>query len=152
MAGKTWFRIRSGLLAYGFIAAAATAHVQLAQLRSFPFAMTLGFYVVCAVMLLAIPLMLVAVIGFQAVNPFSDKMWTRPTHQSNPFRFGNPLLFFHFAGYFFGAAGLGVLVSALWNGLPALLGGLEGMVGAFTTLVGVRWAMHVYRFKMAPVS
>ena len=112
-------------------------------------------WMIGAMMLLAIlviPLMLQAIIAIQYVNPFSDKTWTRPTHESNPFHFGNPLLFFHFGAYLGGAGSMGTLLSAIWNGLPALLGGLAGILGAFSVLLGVHLAMRLFRSKMAAAA
>lgn len=97
---------------------------------------------------LFLPLGLLFVIGIQSVNPFSDDVWTRPTHHSNPLHLGNPLLFFHFFAFFVGASGLGVVVSSLWNGLPAALHGILGLWGSSMILVGIRLCMRVFQHKL----
>lgn len=106
-----------------------------------------GIFAIAGVLLM--PVMLLAIIGLQALNPWSDDLWTRPTHRSNPFRLGNPLLLFHFAAYFAAASGLGVLVSSLWHGLYAAAYGALGILGAASVLVGVRLCMRVFKHKMA---
>jgi hypothetical protein len=104
--------------------------------------------VVGIVATLVIPFMLLFIIGLQAANPLSDKVWTPPDHRSNPFRFSNPLFFFHFAAFCVGAAGIGALVSVIWNGLIVLLYGGQLILAAVMLLVGVRWCMRVFSHKM----
>lgn len=147
--GRLWFRIRIGLIAVTFVMGLFSAREEISELEQLPAsalrftAMHLGFGI------LLMPLMLLFVIGIQATNPLSDKTWTRPTHSSNPLRLGNPLLFFHFAAYVFGASGLGVAVSALWNGPYAAAIGLLLIAGAGSVLAGLRLSMWVFKDKMA---
>jgi hypothetical protein len=147
-----WFKVRLGFHVFGLAGGALFAHQGVAELaRLEPW--ELGFLAILSgVAVLLMPFMLVMVLSIQAVNPLSDAAWTRPTHASNPFRLGNPLLFFHFAGYLAGAQGLGFLLSALWNGVYAAAIGVFMLLGAVATLAGVRLSMWVFRSKLADES
>ncbi len=144
-----WFKIRLGVYALGLVSGVPTAHQEVSELAKFePWG--LAFLAIpCGVATLLMPLMLLFVISIQAVNPWSDEKWLRPTHGCNPFRLGNPLLFFHFGAYWFGAIGIGFLLSALWNGVYAVALGVFMLLGAVATLAGVRLSMLVFKSKMA---
>jgi hypothetical protein len=149
MTGETWFRIRLGLLVLAFVVALGNPAREFDTLWAMPVWMVWIVVVAAALGVLAIPLMLLWVIGLQAANPGSDKQWARPTHQADPFRLGNPLLFFHFFAFVLAACALGALVSALWRGLPALCAGLTWGAAAVSTLAGVRLAMRTFKHKLA---
>lgn len=51
------------------------------------------------------PFMVVAVVGFQVINPYTDPVWKRPTHSSNPFRLRNPLYAAHISNVLYDGAG-----------------------------------------------
>jgi len=95
------------------------------------------------------PFIVAAVISFQSINPFSSKVRARPSHGSNPFRFGNPLLFFHFASFVIILHGVGMGLTSLVGGVARLLQGLCAIVGGFACLAGVQLAMRWCRHKMA---
>ncbi len=99
MSGKTWFRIRLILLVLWFLAGLLVPNPQIEELSTASGMDRIFLFVVLAVAAVVVPFMILAVLAFQAINPFSDKVWTRPTHHSNPFRLGNPLLPFHFGVY-----------------------------------------------------
>lgn len=149
MASRTWFRIRLGLMAFAFVASPAALTLKVSQFSDMSSGMVwLAFIASVLLSILAMPVLLLLIFAFQAANPYSDKTWHRPTHQSNPLHFGNPLLFFHFGAYAIGAGSLGILISAIWNGLPALLGGLAGIVGAFSVMLGRCLAMRIFKNKL----
>ncbi len=149
MTGKAWFRIRLGLMAFAFVASIAVPPPKASQFGNMSSRMAwIAFLASVLLSILALPVMLQLVFALQAVNPHSDKVWSRPTHQSNPFHIGNPLLFFHFGAYVIGTGSLGILISAIWNGLPALLGGLAGIVGASSVMLGVRVGIRVFKSKL----
>ena len=148
MSGHTWLRIRLGFMALVFLAGLFVPAEQFEELRSRPNRTLATVGVFKVVSLSFIPLMLLLVIGIQAVNPFSDDKWTVPTHRSNPLRLGNPLLFFHFGAFIGGASGLGMLVSSLWNGLFVAAFGAVVVLGSIMSLVGVRLCSRVFKHKM----
>jgi len=89
-----WFRIRRGVMVVVFLYVLLMSFVPVDHAAT----PTWGWKTSATwlLFLALIPLGLLVVIGVQAVNPLSDVKWTIPTQRSNPFHFGNPLLFFHF--------------------------------------------------------
>lgn len=149
MTGGSWFKIRVALMILSFASSMVlpppVEFAELVRLPSF-IAWIAGGMIVLGLLLM--PFLLQLIFAIQSVNPLSKTTWTVPTHQSNPFQFGNPLLFFHFAAYLFGACGLGMLFASLWWGLPALLDGLTRIVAAFSVLLGVRLAMRLFKSRI----
>ena len=152
MSEKTWFRIRISLFVFSFAAALFVPNPQIEELSTASGMDRIFLFAALAVIAVVIPFMVLAVLAFQAINPFSDKTWKLPTHHSNPFRLGNPLLFFHFAVYLGAAAGLGTVISSVWRGLFAAILGLILLVYSLSVLIGVRLTMRVFRYKMAAES
>ena len=157
MKGKTWFQVRLVLMAFAFVSLLAIPSGQFTpgqftELAEMPSWRVWVSGAMMIIFIFTMPMILQVIFAIQYVNPLSDKTWTRPTHESNPFHLGNPLLFFHFVAYVFGAGSMGTLLSAIWNGLPALLGGLAGILGAFSVLLGVHLAMRLFRSKMAAAA
>ena len=153
MTPQTWIRIRAILLGLSVIAGGLAFLMP----DTFPYsdlppsmAWIFGGFILLSLVLA--PFMLAAVILFQAINPFSDKVWTRPSHYCNPFRLGNPLLFFHFASFMFMAAGLGMSLTSFMGGIRQLLEGVYTILGGFAFLAGVHLAMRWCKHKMEPVS
>ncbi len=149
MSGKTWFKIRIVLFVLNFAGALFVPNPQIEE-----FSRTSGmdrifisaFLVFGAVLL---PFMLLFILAIQVINPLSDKIWARPNHYCNPFRLGNPLLFFHFAAHLFAVIGLGIIISSLWRGLFTAIYGLLIVVYALSMLIGVRLAIRVFKRKIA---
>ncbi len=90
------------------------------------------------------------IIGFQAYNPVSAKVWLRPDWKLNPFSLSQPLQFFHFSGWY-------MLASSLQLMPAAIKGNEESMYLAASTasfglgmLVGVRLSVLIYRRKFDP--
>jgi hypothetical protein len=102
------------------------------------------------VMLLVLPFILAVLILFQSFNPMSDDVWERPHHRANPLRFGNPLLFFHFAGWCVFASGAGMVLRSVTGELGFLFHGLFGIAAGGSILAGVRLGMRWCPKKMAP--
>jgi len=152
MTGDTWLRFRLGLITLSFVVAIFAPVEQPDALMSSPTWVHVVEAVFLVVSLALIPVMLLFVISLQAANPFSDAKWTPPTHRSNPFRWGNPLLFFHFAAFLSGAHGSGLLVSSPWKGPIVAAYGAVVLFGAFMLLVGVRLCMRVFKSKMESIA
>ena len=75
-------------------------------------------------------------------------LWVRPTHATNPFSFfGPPLGFFHFAGFVTIAAGLGLLVGAVFSGILAVLAGALFVAFGGAILVGLYFGMACCKNK-----
>jgi hypothetical protein len=53
------------------------------------------------------------VIGIQAVNPWSAKVWLRSSWPANPLSLRQPCQFFHLGAWYFMASGLGALIGRL---------------------------------------
>ncbi len=91
-------------------------------------------------------LALLSVIGFQAINPFSKKVWLEPSWDINPFTLSQPLVVFHFLAYI-------VTVQALVNLVVSIIKGdlyefsLIGCVAGLSILSGVRLVRIVFRRK-----
>ena len=114
--------------------------------ESIPLALGMGLVIVPIVL---IPLGLLLVIGVQYINPFQDKQWTAPSMDSNFLNFKNPVHFFHAGGYFFAAAGLGMIVGAFYQGASNVIFGFGLLSGSIGLLLGVKLCVKVYRKKFA---
>jgi hypothetical protein len=149
MRSTIWFRIRLAIIAVAAVLALVVPTDQYNELRRFPTEGLILLAAFGAVILLFIPLGLLFVIGIQSVNPYSDAMWSKPTHDANPFRLRNPLLFFHFAAYVTLAVGVSLVLSSIWRGWFALAHGLLMLLGALMILAGVKLSTRVFRHKMS---
>ncbi|MGF1863747.1 hypothetical protein L4D15_00535 [Enterovibrio norvegicus] len=89
------------------------------------------------------------IIGAQAFNPMSAKVWLRPAWKYNPFSLNQPLQFFHFCGWFMLAGSLPYLPAALEGDEESVF--LATMPAAFGLglLVSVRLSVLIYRRKFA---
>ena len=92
-----------------------------------------------------------SVIGFQAVNPFSDKVWIEPSWDINPFTLSQPLVCFDFLVWF-------VIVQALVHLIVSIIQGdlyglsLLGMAVGLSGLLAVRLARILFRHKFREKS
>ncbi len=148
MGGKEWFRIRLVLFVISFVFALFICDTQIEHLSTTSGTDRIILSAVLASVAVFIPFVLLCILTVQTVNPFSDRLWARPNHQSNPFRLGNPLLFFHFAAYLGAAAGSGIILSSLWRGSCAAIFGLITLAYSLSLLIGVRLVMKVFKHKM----
>lgn len=102
----------------------------------------------CAVVLGAVPLMLLAVIAFQAFISRSASTWKRPSWYINPFLINEPLQFFHLAAFAFiagGVVGIATLPFRSVSVAPLAVWLLSIGVGAW---LGVQLSMKVCHKKM----
>ncbi len=152
MGRNKWLKIRLILFAVSFGSALFVADPQIEELSRTAGMDRIILCVILSLVGVCIPFVLVCVLTIQTINPLSDRLWARPTHKSNPFHLGNPLLFFHFAAYFFAAAGLGIIISSLWRGPCAAICGLITVVYSLSLLIGVRLVMKVFEHKMEKES
>ena len=89
------------------------------------------------------------IIGLQAFNPMSAKVWLRPAWKHNPFNLKQPLQFFHFLGWFMLAGSLPDLLSAIegeGNVESMLIAAMQTSFG-LGMLLGVRVSALIYRRK-----
>jgi hypothetical protein len=91
--------------------------------------------------------LLLAVTGIQAWNPWSAPEWARPGWSSSPFDPGQPLAWFHLGGWFFIASSIGLLLSARPEQVLPAFAFLGVGLGA---LAGVRVAEVIFRRKFKP--
>lgn len=152
MTGTTWYRIRIALIVAAFattlFARLFVPFEQIEEMKLFSPFQFVVMGVVALIGVLLMPLMVLFVVGIQAVNPASDPKWALPTHQSNPFRLSNPLLGFHFAAFVFLACGIALIFSSLWNGWFAIAEGVFTIVGAIMMLIGIRLCVRVFKHKI----
>lgn len=89
------------------------------------------------------------IIGIQAFNPMSAKVWFRPAWRYNPFSVKQPLQFFHFGGWFMLSGSLPYIPSALEGNEESMF--LAAMPASFGLgmLFGVRLSVLIYRRKFA---
>jgi uncharacterized membrane protein len=73
----------------------------------------------CLVTLAFTPLAVLLLVAVQAVNPYSAKVWRKPSWQVNPFLFKDPLQFFHLAAYHFMVAGIVGCLTLFYRGKEA---------------------------------
>lgn len=91
---------------------------------------------------------LLFVIGVQRINPLSAKLWRYPKWSINPFQMREPLQFFHFAGYFMLASGVGTALHQIFVGSTLHAGDCLSLIFGLGTLCGVRVCTVVYKNKM----
>jgi hypothetical protein len=153
MTGEHWYRFRLATYVFAFLAAVATPFFVPREPLDFMAAQPpwmLAELIAGAFVLMAtFPLMALFVVGIQAINPWSDRVWSMPTLRSNPFNSGNPLTGLHDAVYVVGVGGLGVLVSSLWNGLVCAAVGVLQIFGAAMIFVAVRLCRRVFHHKFS---
>ncbi|QDU14357.1 Glyoxalase-like domain protein [Gimesia maris] len=145
-----WTRFRSILLILAAIAGSLSfLNYQSEPMNGSSVLDVYFFYFALLVSLLFWPVMVVAVVGFQAINPYSDPVWTRPTHSCNPFRLKNPLCIAHFLMYFVMAQGAGALVTAILGGWLQSLMGIGMIIGGLEGLWALELVMKRFPEKMA---
>ena len=145
-----WTRFRSVLLILAAIAGSLSfLNYHSGPMNGGPVLDVCFFYFALLVSFLFWPVMVVAVVGFQTINPYSDPVWTRPTHSCNPFRLKNPLCIAHFLMYFVMAQGAGTLVTAILGGWLQLLMGIGMIIGGLEGLWALELVMKRFPEKMA---
>lgn len=146
-----WTRFRTMLLILAAIVGGLSCLSQQAEpIRETPFP---EFYFYGFGMLISFlfwPFMVVMVVGFQTINPYTDPVWARPTHHGNPFRLKNPLQVVHFVMYFMMAQGVGALATSIIGGWLQLLMGVGMIIGGLEGLWGLELVMKWFPERMAP--
>jgi hypothetical protein len=102
----------------------------------------------CPILLLACPIMILFVVGLQAVNRRSAPVWRRPSWSLNPFQPKEPLQFFHLGAFHFIAGGMVGLAAALFRGPTGVPLAVSLIAIGCGTWLGVRLCMVVFRRKM----
>jgi hypothetical protein len=110
------------------------------------------FLVIAGLVWLIIPFAMQLLFAILANTRFTDAVWTRPTHESNPFHCGNPLLFFHFIAYVFIAVNLGAILSSPWSGVVGAVLGVHGVIDSLLILFGVHLGMRWFKHKMSAAT
>ena len=93
----------------------------------------------------------ILIASFLVIQPqifFSKKknlLWKKPNWRDNFILKNQPLLFFHFGGYFFISGGFGFLLYSIVNKLPLLSVGLFFILSGLCTLLNVKIAQLIYR-------
>lgn len=150
MTGTTWLRIRIVLIGVVFVASLFPPLDDLQTWRDLPQGMFPVMLVFILLGLALIPFGVVFVIAIQAVSPWSDAVWTRPTHRSNPLHLGNPLLFFHFGAYLVLAAAAGTMIAGIRHGWLVFAQGLLTLAAAAMIRLGVALCMRIFKTKFEP--
>lgn len=94
------------------------------------------------------PVGLLFVLGIQVVNPWSAKIWRRPSWMLNPFNFREPLQFFHLGAYVCLAQGIVTLARVAYSSTSFYVEALLPLVMGFGILAGVQIATVVFRSKV----
>lgn len=94
---------------------------------------------------------LVLIFAIQAVNPWSAKVWTRPSWTANPFSFKQPLQCFHLVAFATLAQGVGVITHLLVVQFPFYVEAVLPIVAGSGILLGLQFTMLVFRSKIEPV-
>ena len=152
MAGEHWLHFRLATYLFAFAVSVATPFFVpqelLQSIESLPPWMLVAIFIGLLLLLAAFPLMCLFVVGIQAINPWSDRVWSRPTLRSRPFNTGNPLLAIHDASFVVAAGGVGLLVSSPWNGLIFAAAGMLQLFGGAMLRISLRLCLHVFRSKL----
>lgn len=101
-----------------------------------------------AVIFVFCPLGLLFVFAIQAINPWSSKVWRRPSWSLNPFNFREPLQFFHLAAYVCLAQGVVTVARVAYSSTPFYVEALLPLMMGLGTLAGVNIALVVFRSKV----
>ncbi len=95
---------------------------------------------------------LMILIGIQAVNPRSAASWEYPKWNKSFLDFSNPLRFFHFGAWYFAAVAVGATTGWLARGVENLWLVSSASGAAAGTWLGVNAAWRAYKWKRLPAS
>ena len=137
---NAWSYVRATLVAAGFLGGLFGTG------RSVDFGMPMA-YIAAAAFVFGIVGMLF-VIGIQAMNSRSATVWSYPRWALNPFSMRQPLQFFHFAGYFVLAAGVGALLRSVFVGRTLIAEPVAFAFWGAGILAGVWCCTRAFRRKM----
>jgi uncharacterized membrane protein len=74
----------------------------------------------CLVTLVFTPVATLLLVAVQAVNPYSAKVWRKPSWQANPFVFKEPLQFIHLVAYCSIASGIVACLTLFYRARDAV--------------------------------
>ncbi len=94
-----------------------------------------------------IPLGLLFVIGIQAVNPLSAKVWRKPDWNLNPFNLRDPVQFFYFGAFLMLAQGIVTLCRFPFSNASFYPESLIPLVMGVGMLLSVQIIMFAFRSK-----
>ncbi|HUO44928.1 MAG TPA: hypothetical protein VMT94_08495 [Burkholderiales bacterium] len=100
-----------------------------------------------AIIFLFIPIGLLFVIGIQAINPMSAKVWHKPNWNLNPMNFKDPVQFFHLGAYVMLAQGIVTLCRISFSNVLFYPEALLPIVMGVGMLFGIQIVMLVFRKK-----
>ena len=100
-----------------------------------------------ALIFLLIPVALVFMIGIQAINPMSAKVWRKPNWNLNPINFKDPVQFFHLGAYVMLAQGIVTLCRILFAKVPFYPEALLPAAMGVGMLLGIQIVMLTFRKK-----
>ncbi|MCP4607903.1 MAG: hypothetical protein GY845_04215 [Planctomycetes bacterium] len=100
-----------------------------------------------AIIFVFIPFGLLFVIGIQAFNPLSVKVWKKPNWNLNPMNFRDPVQFFHFAAYLMLAQGFITILRLPFSNNVFHPGVLIPLVMGVGLLIGVQMITLIFKSK-----
>jgi hypothetical protein len=139
---KTWLYVRLAVVAFGAASGPTILNPQAVAESNVD-------WLACLAILAFTPVALLFVVGIQAVNPYSAKIWTRPSWYANPFNLRQPLQFFHPSAFFFMAGGVAAIPALPWAGVSAAPLAFILLTCGVGALLGVCLCVVTFRSKIA---
>ena len=140
--GGVWLSVRLGLLGVTCLSNALLAEPMAPAPDG-----AVGALVQGGAVCLVAAVMLMILIGIQAVNPRSATSWEYPAWTESFLDFSGPLRFFHFGAWYFAAAAAGALLGWLTRGVENLWLVSTASGAAIGTWLGVYVAWRLCKSK-----
>lgn len=105
-------------------------------------------WAVLPIVLILVPFGLLFVVGVQYANPRSAPVWRYPEWRVNPFKFSEPLQFFHLAAFIGLAQGVGTLIHLAITQTAIFPEALMALAIGVGMLLGVKLCAVAFRKKM----
>lgn len=137
---NVWSYVRIGLILVSVIAA-FFAPLEPQAVPPNGWGALLAIFIFC-------PIGIVIVLGMQAANPMSARVWRRPSWSLNPFNFREPLLLFHLGAYMFLADGIVMLMRTAISAESFYVESLMPLVMAIGVFLGLQAVMLLFSSKM----
>jgi hypothetical protein len=99
------------------------------------------------IIFLSIPIGFLLIIGLQAVNPMSAKVWCKPNWDANPLNFKDPVQFLHLGAYVSLGQGVVTLCRLPFAGVPFYPEALVSVVMGSGILLGIQIIRIAFRSK-----
>ncbi len=100
-----------------------------------------------AIIFICIPVVLLFVVGIQAINPYSAKVWRKPNWNINPLNFRDPVHFFHFGAYVMLVQGIITSLRVSFSTVTFYPEAMIALVMGVSILIAVHLIMLAYRSK-----